>query len=908
MNTEVSSFPSSVGVGVGLNDDNPWPGLLPFEEADWKYFHGREFESEMLYRRVERERLTILFAPSGLGKSSILQAGLFPLSRRENVLPVYIRLDFSQDKPELCGQVKTAIVREAERANVEAPKPEPKETLWEFLHRKDAEFWSVRHQVLKPLLIFDQFEEVFTLGKRDRSRAHATNLFLTELSDLVEARPPVQLKSRLEMEPSNKKESEAERFAFDRHRYKILMSLREDFLPDLEGLGERMGSVAHNRFRLGRMNGVAALQVVTQAPHIIAPDVAEKVVRFVAASEKDESLVDLEVEPALLSVVCQELNSQRQERREARITEQTLEGSQKQVLADFYERSIADLSEPVCTFVEEKLLTRSGFRNLVVYEEAISAPSVTEDDIEELVKRRLVRIEERGHLRLLELTHDLLTGVVTASRDERRRRIREAEAVRKVEEQHRKSLKRAAILLAGFLLAVGALGGLAWAYFAQRQATELALAKEAAEMAADEASQQRAIAESQRQQAERLQRDAERARELAESAAAEASLQHSIADTQREEAVRQEQEASNARAEAEMAADDALLQKNLADRQRSIAEQREQEIEESQKQAQETNDALVEALRERLSSPDPGEVVGALDMLVRGSQDTEVILARVDDEWFASTREFVPLLVALDALAPNRPSERSSALRAMLVTRFSQQPGYNPPPPTLYGVQRIKLAGGEFQMGTTEPSGNRDNGDDHGGHRVRVSPFYIQQHEVASAEYRRFDLNHNPGAPDGHPVTNVSWYDAMAYAAWLGGSLPTEAQWELAARGQAGRSYPWGDEAPTPAHANYNRVGTTPTGEFPDGATPEGVHDLAGNVWEWCRDDSSPSTARALQPNVILVDPVGSQRTNTRVLKGGSYFNDERFLVAARRNVLHPDASESVVGFRVAWPASRPTP
>ncbi len=167
MNAEFSQATTS----VVLSDDNPWPGLLPFAEADWKFFRGREFESEMLYRRVERERLTIVFAPSGLGKSSLLQAGLFPLLRKENVLPVYIRLDFSQEKPDLTGQVKTAIVREAERANVEAPKPEPKETLWEFLHRKDAEFWSMRHQILKPLLIFDQFEEVFTLGRRDPRRS-----------------------------------------------------------------------------------------------------------------------------------------------------------------------------------------------------------------------------------------------------------------------------------------------------------------------------------------------------------------------------------------------------------------------------------------------------------------------------------------------------------------------------------------------------------------------------------------------------------------------------------------------------------------------------------------------------------------------------------------------------------------
>lgn len=900
MNTELSPTTSS----VGLTDDNPWPGLLPFSEEDWKYFRGREFESEMLYRRVERERLTILFAPSGLGKSSLLQAGLFPLLRKENVLPVYIRLDFSQQKPDLTGQVKTAIIREAERANVEAPKPEPKETLWEFLHRKDAEFWSMRHQILRPLLIFDQFEEVFTLGQRDRSRAQATNAFITELADLVEARPPVQLKSRLEMEPPDEKESEAERFTFDRHRYKILISLREDFLPDLEGLADRMGSVAHNRFRLGRMNGVAALQVVNQAPHIIAPDVAEKVVRFVAASEEDEPLVDLEVEPALLSVVCQELNSQRHERREPRITEQTLEGSQKQVLADFYERSIADLPEPVCTFVEEKLLTRRGFRNLVVYEEAIGSPGVTEDDIEELVKRRLVRIEERGRLRLLELSHDLLTGVVTASRDERRRRLKEAEAVRKVEEQHRRRIKRAAAILAGLLLVVGALGGLAWAYFAQKQATELAQAKEAAERAAEEASRQRAIAEAQRREAERLQRDAERARELAEAAAAEASRQQLIANRQRVEAVRQEQEALAARAEAETAAEDALLQKNLAEAQRRIAEERQEEIEESQKQVQETNIALVEALRERLSSPDPDEVVGALDMLVRGSQDTDAILSRLNDEWFESTQKFVPLIVALDALAPNRPSERSSAIRAMLVTRFAENAGYNAPPATLYGVDRVRLGGGELQMGQPEPS---DNGNDAVAHRVRVSPFYIQPHEVTNAEYRRFDPSHDPTAPDDHPVVNVSWFDAMAYAAWLGGSLPTEAQWELAARGIDGRPYPWGDESPTSRHANFDGTGTTPVGSFPAGSTPEGVDDLAGNVWEWCRDGSTPSPATPLQPSAILVDPVGATNARTRVLKGGSYFNDERFLSAAGRNFLHPGARESVVGFRVVWPASTPS-
>jgi formylglycine-generating enzyme required for sulfatase activity len=826
------------------------------------------------------------------GSGSRFFSGLPDWASRRSSRQGSIRLDFSPDKPDLLAQVKTAVTREAKRANVEAPTPGPKETLWEFFHRKHADFWNERHRIVIPLLVFDQFEEIFTLGARDRSHSQATNAFITELADLVEARPPVQLKSRLEREPSNRKRSEADDFTFERHRYKILLSLREDFLPDLEDLAERMGSVSHNRFRLGRMNGVAALQAVNQAPQIIAADVAERVVRFVAAAGEDNELVDLEIEPALLSVVCNELNSKRLERREAQITERTLEGSQQQILADFYERSISDLDPAVCTFVEEKLITPRGFRNVVVYDEALSAPGVTQEAIEELVKRRLVRIEERGRRQLLELSHDLLTGVVSANRDERRRRAREAEAVRELEEQHRKSRQRAAVLFLVLLLAIGALGGLAWAYFAQRQADELAEAKESAERAAAEALTQRRIADAERQEAELRKQEADRARELAESAAEEASRQQRIADAQREEALRQRQEALTARADAERAAEDALHQRNLAQEQRSLAEQREREIEESQRQVQATNDALVEALRERLSSRNPGEVVCALEILVRGSQDSESVLARIDDRWFESSRGFVPLLTELDEMARNQPDERWKTLRALLVMRFSRQAGYGTPPDSLNGIRRVRLDGGAFDMGAAVAFDADSDGELRTG--VRMSPFYMQQFEVTNAEYRRFDPSHDPDAPGDHPVTNVSWYDAMAYAAWLGGSLPTEAEWEFAARGPSRRTYPWGDERPSPTRANYDyesnasarERSTTPVGSFPEGATPDRIHDLAGNVWEWCRDGNS----------------------STRVLKGGSFFNDARYLAAARRNFLHAEERESVVGFRVVWPESLPTP
>jgi hypothetical protein len=148
-----------------------------------------------------------------LGKSSLLQAGLFPLLRQENVFPVYIRLDYLSRKPNFIAQVKEAIVREAKAAEVEAPASQEPETLWEYFHRRDADFWNRRNRPVVPLLVFDQFEEIFTRGHDDAGCAQATDAFLGELADLAEGRPPSAVKSRLEEYPD-----EAEWFSFGAHR------------------------------------------------------------------------------------------------------------------------------------------------------------------------------------------------------------------------------------------------------------------------------------------------------------------------------------------------------------------------------------------------------------------------------------------------------------------------------------------------------------------------------------------------------------------------------------------------------------------------------------------------------------------------------------------------------------------
>ncbi len=419
-----------------VNADNPWPGLLAFREADQAYFEGRRAETEDLFRLVMRERLTVLFSLSGLGKSSLLQAGLFPLLRNESILPVYMRLDFSATQPGLVSQVKSAIVAQAGLADIDAPAINPNETLWEYFHRQENDFWSRRNRPVMPLIAFDQFEEIFTLGRLDARRIHATETLLQQLADLAEGRAPAALKAWLDDHPDD-----AGKFSFTRHHYKVLLSIREDYLPELESLRQRMPGVALNRLRLQRMNGRAALRVVAQAEHLIDLPVAEKAVRFVAAGPPEAALESLDVEPALLSVVCRELNNKRQALHEPKITESLLAGSHDQVLSEFYERSVSDLPVEVRSFIEERLLTVSGFRDSVALENALNLPGITKDSINQLVERRLLRREDRSGVQRLELTHDLLTGVVRASRDQRHQR-EEAEKARAalLQEQERARL------------------------------------------------------------------------------------------------------------------------------------------------------------------------------------------------------------------------------------------------------------------------------------------------------------------------------------------------------------------------------------------------------------------------------------------------------------------------------------
>ena len=217
--------------------------------------------------------------------------------------------------------------------------------------------------------------------------------------------------------------------------------------------------------------------------------------------------------------------------------------------------------------------------------------------------------------------------------------------------------------------------------------------------------------------------------------------------------------------------------------------------------------------------------------------------------------------------------------------------------------RRVWIEGGSFVAGSEPddadaPAASPYSRADESQGRWSVGSFWLQEHEVTNEEYHRFDSAHAfPPGTERHPVVDVTWREALAYAQALGGTLPTEVQWEYAARGPEGREYPWGDEAPTCERTHY--VECEPRGAVevmsrPGDVTPEGVHDLAGNVREWVKPIWFDDARHPVNPDAIR-------------LKGGSWAHLSFFLRAASvTNYIAADYSWDNIGFRVAWPAVQP--
>lgn len=249
-------------------------------------------------------------------------------------------------------------------------------------------------------------------------------------------------------------------------------------------------------------------------------------------------------------------------------------------------------------------------------------------------------------------------------------------------------------------------------------------------------------------------------------------------------------------------------------------------------------------------------------------------------------------------------SPSSAQLERLRKPRAIEAPAVEEPP-------MVNIPDGLFTMGF---AGTQALEDERPAHRVWLSAYSMDRYETTTAQYAAFLAATNQPAPwqwntvdlsqhGDRPVIGVDWEDAQAYCRWRGKRLPTEAEWEKAARGTDERLYPWGNSVPTTALANfalgarfsYDQV-LMSVQSYEQGKSPYGLLQMAGNVWEWVQDwyaanyyDTSPDR-----------NPMGPAQGQFKVLRGGSWSDLPKYLLTYGRFKLLPETRNSYTGFRCA--------
>jgi formylglycine-generating enzyme required for sulfatase activity len=222
-------------------------------------------------------------------------------------------------------------------------------------------------------------------------------------------------------------------------------------------------------------------------------------------------------------------------------------------------------------------------------------------------------------------------------------------------------------------------------------------------------------------------------------------------------------------------------------------------------------------------------------------------------------------------------------------------------------TQMVLVPAGKFTRGS------KLGDDEKPVRQIYLNAFYMDKFEVTVGQYARYleatDMEEPPDwsimnqpQHQRRPVVNVSWEDAVNYCKWAGKRLPTEAEWEKAARGTDGRIYPWSNEAPTRLHANYGRKdwddhqALAPVGSFEAGKSPYGIYDMAGNAWEWVFDWYGLDYYK----NGPERNPIGPAKGEEKVVRGGSWLYVSDFLRSAHRFNAQPMNRHFGYGFRCA--------
>jgi tetratricopeptide (TPR) repeat protein len=436
--------------------EHPWLGLESFREDTHAYFFGRDPEVGELHLRLRSHPLLVVYGRSGLGKTSILNAGLIPRLRAEGMRPALYRITYDGAQGGPSAQILSRLGASDQVAKFPFELPQDLASqMWVQVHRRD-------HPPSTTHLILDQFEEVFTLAS---ARAESADEVRDALAILIQGFIPEPIARII-----NEHEKFLDYFDPDSIPIRVTLALRDDYLYALNRWRRHLPSLGQNSFELRPLRGPGALDAVfkpgelrchyrsevseatkceTNLPPIINLEAAQRIVRFIAKKEKEVPIEEIEAVPPILSLLCHELNERRfaapegtRENPAEQVTFSEAAAAVEGIISSFYERCLAQRPEAVRIFIEEELVSYGGARLqqdqgsiLMVFVDGCGVPGSdgryangfgNQADaykcLEELVGQRLIS-PLGGDSPRYELSHDLLALVAQRSRSVREDRI-----------------------------------------------------------------------------------------------------------------------------------------------------------------------------------------------------------------------------------------------------------------------------------------------------------------------------------------------------------------------------------------------------------------------------------------------------------------------------------------------------
>lgn len=429
-------------------DGNPWKGLNFYLEGETLY--GRDNEIQSLSQYIINNTQTVLYGKSGIGKSSIVNAGIFPIARKEGLFPIPIRLKHDKDSSYI-SQVKTVFRESGIGIREVVPViDEEKETLWEYIHRHS--FYNTETgRMVRPLVVFDQFEEIFTLQYDEGKKKE----FFSELADLLNEVTPQYIIDNLNRQ--TKKSSapatgSSTGFVLDfgsnsdddsnnyvsGSLFNLVFSIREDFLSYLERYTAYIPVMKTNRYALLPINEEQAADIIMKPRKgLVSKNVAQLIIQKVTGQSdfQLDGVPEIDVDAAVLSLYLSRLYIKKGDA--LTITTELVNQFSDDIIKDFYTESVSDLPIDDIEKIEDQLLTYDGRRNNVSRNDLISE-GVSEDVIRTLVedKKLLRQFSYQDDIRV-EFMHDILCPIVDARINQREQaRQQEEERKRQEEEQN----------------------------------------------------------------------------------------------------------------------------------------------------------------------------------------------------------------------------------------------------------------------------------------------------------------------------------------------------------------------------------------------------------------------------------------------------------------------------------------